>query len=214
MSIDRSAVLKWLQANVPKARIQHILRVETYAQELAAQHALDVDKSAQAALLHDLAKYFKPEKLLSIAQAEGISIDLVLAANPRLLHAEVGAIVARDQFQVEDPEILDGIRNHTLGQPQMSPLSCVIFLADSLEPGRGDQAELKQLRKVCASNLYQGVWLTCDFTMSRLIQNRKLIHPRMIMTRNWALQADSSVKQRKEIKISAPRGKTARTIGG
>jgi predicted HD superfamily hydrolase involved in NAD metabolism len=188
-SVDRAAVLTWLASNVPKARIQHILRVETYAAELALHHGLDAAQSAQAGLLHDLAKYFSPLRLLEMAQAEQLPLDAVFMAEPRLLHADVSAIVARDVFQVENPEILDAVRNHTLGRPQMHPMSCIVFLADSLEPGRGDRDDLNQMRKVAASNLYKGVWQICDRTLNQLVQNRKLIHPRMVTTRNWAMEA-------------------------
>jgi predicted HD superfamily hydrolase involved in NAD metabolism len=188
-SVDRAAVLTWLESNVPKARIQHILRVETYAAELALHHGLDAAQAAQAGLLHDLAKYFSPLRLLEMAQAEQLPMDAVFMAEPRLLHADVSAIVARDVFQVENPEILDAVRNHTLGRPQMHPISCIVFLADSLEPGRGDRDDLNQMRKVAASNLYKGVWQICDRTLNQLVQNRKLIHPRMVMTRNWAMEA-------------------------
>jgi predicted HD superfamily hydrolase involved in NAD metabolism len=187
--VDRDAVLTWLESNVPKARIQHILRVETYAATLAAQHDLDPDRAAQAGLLHDLAKYFSPTRLLEMAQAEQLPLDAVFMTEPRLLHADVSAIVARDIFEVTNPEILDAVRNHTLGQPHMHPLSCVVFLADSLEPGRGDRDDLNHIRKASATNLYKGVWMICDRTLNQLVQNRKLIHPRMVMTRNWAMQA-------------------------
>jgi predicted HD superfamily hydrolase involved in NAD metabolism len=186
-ALNREAVLTWLETNVPKSRIRHILRVETYAIELAQQHHLDVDRTAQAALLHDLAKFFAPERLLAIAQTEGLPIDPVVATDPRLLHADVGAIIARDEFKIQDAEILAAIANHTLGQPQMNAISCAVFLADSLEPGRGDNAELKRLRKASAVNLYKAVWLTCDHTLEHLVHNQKLIHPRMITTRNWAM---------------------------
>jgi predicted HD superfamily hydrolase involved in NAD metabolism len=189
VQVDREAVLTWLESNVPKARIQHIVRVETYAAELALKHGLDAAQASQAGLLHDLAKYFAPLRLLEMAQAEQLPIDSVFMAEPRLLHADVSAIVARDVFQVEDPEILDAVRNHTLGQPQMNPISCIVFLADSLEPGRGDREDLNQMRKVAVSNLYKGVWMVCDRTLNQLVQNRKLIHPRMVMTRNWAMEA-------------------------
>lgn len=192
LHVDRDAVLIWLESHVPKARIQHILRVEAYAAELAFQHGLDTAQAAQAGLLHDLAKYFAPDRLLAMAQAEKLLIDPVFAAEPRLLHADVSAIVARDTFQVQNPEVLDAIRNHTLGQPQMHPLSCTVFLADSLEPGRGNRDDLNQIRKAAASNLHKGVWFVCDSTLNHLVQNRKLIHPRMVMTRNWAMQTAKS----------------------
>lgn len=185
----RQDVLAWLHEHVPDSRLQHILRVEQMAIELAQKHQLDVHKAAQAGLLHDLAKFFKPKRLLEMAIAEGLEIDPVDRANPHLLHADVGAIVARDEFGVQDTEVLQAIRHHTLGSPGMSPLSCVVFLADSLELGRGDTPELIHLRQVSQQNLYRAVWLTADYSLHYLLSSRLLIHPRTVLTRNWALAA-------------------------
>lgn len=185
---QRQQVLIWLSENVPQPRLQHILRVEETAIAWAQQHQLNVAKAAQAGLMHDLAKYFPPERLLAMAKQEGLALTSVDESNPHLLHADVSAIVARDLFQVQDQEILDAIRHHTLGQPHMSLLSCVVFLADSLEPGRGSHPELEAIRQVSQTNLYQAVWLTCDRTFRHLIKTQRLIHPRMVATRNWALK--------------------------
>jgi predicted HD superfamily hydrolase involved in NAD metabolism len=184
----RQLVLDWLANHVPPARIQHILGVEQMASDLARHHHLDVAKAEQAALMHDLAKYFKPQRLLEMARAEGLALDPVDEANPHLLHADIGAIVARDQFGVTDPEILAAIANHTLGRPEMDALSCVVFLADSLEPGRGDTPELNLLRQASFENLHQAVWMNCDASFQFLIAARRLIHPRALLTRNWFLQ--------------------------
>lgn len=186
--IDRDRVLRWLSENVPDARIQHILRVEEMSVALARHHDLDEARAAQAGLLHDLAKFFKPQRLLEMATAEGLVLDPVEVANPHLLHAEVGAIVARDEFGVSDAAVLQAIRDHTLGQPDMSLLSCVVFLADSLEPGRGNTPELDHLRQLSYQNLYNAVWHTCDYTLQYLLSSRHLIHPRAVLTRNWAMQ--------------------------
>ena len=184
----REQVLAWLADNVPKSRLHHILRVEQMAVELAEYHKLDVEKAATSGLMHDLAKYFKPPKLLEMARIEGLEIDPVSEANPHLLHADVGAIVAKDTFGVEDEEVLQAIANHTLGRPGMSWLSCIVFLADSLEPGRGNTPELEALRQLSYENLYQAVWLTCDYSLKFLLLNHLLIHPRTIATRNWFMQ--------------------------
>lgn len=189
---QRKQVLSWLTENTPQPRIQHILRVEQTATQLAREHCLDPGKAAQAGLLHDLAKYFKPARLLEIARSKGLELTSVDEANPHLLHAGVSAVVAHDRFGVADPEILAAIANHTLGRPGMDLLSCVVFLADSLEPGRGNSPELEAIRQVCSKNLYQAVWMTCDRTLKHLIENGNLIHPRMVLTRNWALQIAQS----------------------
>lgn len=185
----RQQVLTWLADQVPPARIEHILGVEQMAIALAQCHQIDVVKAAQAGLMHDLAKYFKPERLLEMAQAEGLEIDPVDEMNPHLLHAEVGAIVARDQFGIQDEAVLRAIANHTLGRPGMDDLSCVVFLADTLEPGRGDTPTLNHLRQASQQNLTQAVALTCDYSLHHLLEKRRLIHPRTVMTRNWFWQA-------------------------
>ncbi|HTL90664.1 MAG TPA: bis(5'-nucleosyl)-tetraphosphatase (symmetrical) YqeK [Leptolyngbya sp.] len=181
---SRARVLSWLKGNVPEARIRHILRVEQLAIELAQLHRLDIEKAAQAALMHDLAKYFKPKRLLSMAIAEGLPIDPIDEVNPHLLHADAGAIVARDEFKVEDTEILDAIRHHTLGSPEMSLLGCVVYLADGLEPGRGSTSELEELRDLSRRDLIQATWRSADASLRHLIHAGHLIHPRTVQTRN------------------------------
>nr|WP_250121918.1 bis(5'-nucleosyl)-tetraphosphatase (symmetrical) YqeK [Chroococcidiopsis sp. CCMEE 29] len=187
-SVMRDQVLAWLADRVPQSRLDHILRVEQMAVELAGHYNLDVEKAAQAGLMHDLAKYFKPLKLLEMAQAEGLEIDPVSEVNPHLLHADVSAIVAKDAFEVKDEEVLQAIANHTLGRPGMSSLSCIVFLADSLESGRGNTPELEALRQISYQNLHQAVWLTCDYSLKFLLETHCLIHPRTVATRNWFLQ--------------------------
>jgi len=188
----RQRVLGWLAENVPQSRIKHVLGVEEMAIALARQHQVDVQKAAQAGLMHDLAKYFKPNRLLEIAKAEGMVLDSVDEANPHLLHADVGAVVARTQFGITDQDVLTAIANHTLGRPDMDPLSCIVFLADSLEPGRGDTAELNTLRQRSQHNLQQAVWMTCDYSFKYLLDTHRLIHPRTLLTRNWFLQHTST----------------------
>jgi predicted HD superfamily hydrolase involved in NAD metabolism len=184
----REQVLAWLAENVPSNRVSHILRVEQMALELAETHNLDSQKAGQAGLMHDLAKYFQPRQLLKMARADGLDVDEVLQANPHLLHADVSAIIARDVFGVKDKEVLQAIANHTLGRPGMSLVSCIVFLADSLEPGRGNTSELQALRQISYKNIYQAVWKTCDYTLNLLLESPCLIHPRVISTRNWFLQ--------------------------
>jgi predicted HD superfamily hydrolase involved in NAD metabolism len=138
--------------------------------------------------MHDLAKYFKPQRLLEMAKAEGLDIDPVLESNPHLLHADVSAIVARDTFGVEDEEVLQAIANHTLGRPGMSLLSCIVFLADSIEPGRGHTPDLEAVRQLSYQTVYEAVWLNCDYNIKYLMKNNCSIHPRTILTRNWSLQ--------------------------
>jgi predicted HD superfamily hydrolase involved in NAD metabolism len=117
-----------------------------------------------------------------------LSLKKYCQAVPHLLHAEVGTIVAKDIFRVTDGSILLAIANHTLGTPGMDALSCIIYLSDTLEPGRGKSEELESLRQLCHKDLREAVWRTADFSLQYLLRSQQLIHPRTVMTRNWFLQ--------------------------
>jgi HD superfamily phosphohydrolase YqeK len=48
------------------------------------------------------------------------------------------------------------------------------------------------MRQVSGQNLYQSVQQTCEYSLKYLLKTQKMIHPQVILTRNWAL---SMVKQ-------------------
>ena len=183
----RHHVIAWLKQNVSSHRLQHILGVEATCIDLAQCHHVNIQQAAQAGLMHDLAKFFPPRKLLRIAENANIPIDQICAKNPHLIHADVGAVVAQQEFEVEDREVLDAIANHTLGTPKMSRLSCIVYIADVLEPNRGENQELEEMRQVAQLNLYKCVQQTSDYSLKYLISKQKIIHPRTVLTRNWAL---------------------------
>ncbi|AFY37149.1 metal dependent phosphohydrolase [[Leptolyngbya] sp. PCC 7376] len=188
-NFERQQAIAWLDKNVSEHRVQHILGVETMAGELAEIHGVKQQQAKIAGLLHDLAKFFPPQKLLDLAADAAIAIDDICAQVPHLLHADVSAVVAKKEFGITDPEILEAIALHTLGGAEMSDLSCIIFIADALEPGRGDNKKLNKLRELSKKNLRKAVWKVCDYTLKYLVKQNKTIHPRVIITRNWALQS-------------------------
>jgi predicted HD superfamily hydrolase involved in NAD metabolism len=117
-------------------RYAHSVRVARAADLLAQRHGLDARKARLAGLLHDLARLYSPQQLLTECEARGLSIDAAERAHPMLLHAKLGAAIARERFGVENAEVLSAIEKHTTGAGEMTALDCVVYLADSLEPGR------------------------------------------------------------------------------
>ena len=200
----RDRVINWLRHHVSSHRLQHILGVEATCITLARCYQLDERQAAQAGLMHDLAKFFPPKKLLKIAEEANLAVDEICAAHPHLLHADIGAVVAQREFKVNDREILTAIANHTLGAPQMSKLSCVVFVADVLEPNRGDNEKLKAMRLVAEQNLYKCVQQTSDYSLEYLLSKQKIVHPRTVLTRNWALALAKSDSLKPQVKSSKP----------
>ena len=63
-------------------------------------------------------------------------IDAFERAHPIVLHARLGAELARECYGVEDEAVLSAIRKHTVAAADMSRLDIIVYLADGLEPGR------------------------------------------------------------------------------
>ena len=60
----------------------------------------------------------------------------LLSFHHELWHGPVGAIIARNEFGIEDEDILNAIRFHTTGRAGMSTLEKLIYVSDMIEPGR------------------------------------------------------------------------------
>jgi len=117
-------------------RYRHCVRVARSADILAQLHGIDPAKARVAAMLHDLARLYTTAQLIEECERRAMPIDDFERRNPIVLHARLGAALARERFDVYDLEVLSAIEKHTLGASEMSPLDCAVYLADALEPGR------------------------------------------------------------------------------
>lgn len=117
-------------------RFEHTVRVARLADTIAQAHGLDARAARTAGLLHDLARLYSSERLIGECEARAMPIDDFERANPIVLHARLGAELARELFSIDDPAVLSAIAKHTVAAAEMGPLDCVVYLADGLEPGR------------------------------------------------------------------------------
>jgi predicted HD superfamily hydrolase involved in NAD metabolism len=123
------------------------VRVARLAGRLANAHGADARQARLAGMLHDLARLYPAERLVRECEERGLSIDAFERANPIVLHARLGAELAREEFGVRDDAVLSAIRLHTTAGPAMTRLDEIVYLADALEPGRdfAGRAELERL---------------------------------------------------------------------
>jgi predicted HD superfamily hydrolase involved in NAD metabolism len=134
---ERSWIVARLKATLDPERFAHSLRVEQVALALARRYRVNRNKASLAALLHDCARRDGRSGLLRKARRLGLTIGPLEAREPKLLHGELGVLLAREEFGVRDREILAAIRHHTTGRPGMSKLEKIVYLADHIEEGRG-----------------------------------------------------------------------------
>lgn len=129
--------MSWLKGTLDEERLLHSLGTAQCAVDLAQKFNLDERKAYIAGLLHDCAKCLDYDKLISLAQnIEGLEDEE--RSNPKVVHAPVSAYLAKEEFGIEDEEILSAIRVHTIGKLDMTLFEKVIFLADKIEPNTRD----------------------------------------------------------------------------
>ena len=115
------------------SRKEHSIRVAEVAAARAVPLKLDEKKAIAAALFHDCAKNLPPDHPL----LKGFTPPNDWGQVPEsVVHQFSGAYVAERAFGVSDLEILDAVRYHTSGKPQMTELGKLIFLADMVEEER------------------------------------------------------------------------------
>lgn len=135
-----------LQHELDEERYQHTLGVMYTSAALAMRHCCDLEQALLAGLLHDCAKCIPNKEKISICQTQGIPVSDVERANPSLLHAKLGAYLAKEQYQVTDRNVLNAISSHTTGRPEMTLLEKIVYIADYMEPGRRNLPNMDDVR--------------------------------------------------------------------
>lgn len=176
----------YLREKLSEGRYNHSLGVKDSAESLAKRYGANVSKAKIAGLIHDCAKEMDKKQILDICRKDGCDIDYILEANPALLHGSAGAIIARDVMKVEDKDILNAIKNHTIGRKNMSLLEKVIYLADYIEPSR-DFPGVEELRSATCRSLDEALILSFDKTIEVVISRGGLIHKDTIEARNFII---------------------------
>ena len=117
------------------------------------RYEYDLHKAELAGLLHDCAKRFDNETMLSKCQKREIPMSDGELRDPSLLHAKLGAWYAKEKYGVEDQDILTAIECHTTGKKDMTLLDKILYVADYIEPGRYKASELPEMRKLAFIDL-------------------------------------------------------------
>lgn len=148
---------KKIKKAMDKERYEHTKGVMYTAGCLAMAYEYPIDKAMIAGLLHDCAKCIPNSEKIQICEDNHVLISAVERENPTLLHAKAGVVLAEQKYDVHDPEILHAIKVHTTGEPNMSLLDKIIYVADYIEPKRDKAPHLDMIRKIAFSDINQCV---------------------------------------------------------
>jgi predicted HD superfamily hydrolase involved in NAD metabolism len=130
--------------------VEHSECVAAAAAALARRFGVDEDDAGLAGLLHDYARDEDDLRLLALAEELGVPVTPFESEHPNLLHARVGAALARRDLPGIGEAVLSAVEVHTVGALPMSDLDRVVYLADMIEPARAYEG-VEELRAACES---------------------------------------------------------------
>lgn len=166
-----------LQKKLSPHRYEHTLGVEYTCCALAIRYGADMEQARIAGLLHDCAKHYTGEELIEKCRIYDLSVSEYEQAFPELLHAKVGAHLARDKYGITDKEILSAIHWHTTGKPDMTLLEKILYIADYMEPNRDRAPHLKEIRELAFTDLNACLLKILSGTLSYLQSKGSVIDP-------------------------------------
>lgn len=127
-------IIEYIKKYLP-FREEHIISTRELAVKIAKKYNIDIYKTSIAALCHDLGKRYKDEEMKKIIfECDNKKYPNYITG--ALLHARVSSIIAQNEFNINDKEILSAIESHTVGHGNMSMLEKIIYVSDYLEPTR------------------------------------------------------------------------------
>ena len=181
-SDDLEELKEKVRKSQKESRFVHTLGVAETALQLAKQYQVDEKKAEIAALLHDCAKGFSGQEQLQLCKKYGLTITEAEEQNPCLLHAKLGAYLAKTEYVIDDEEILDAIRWHTTGRPGMCKLDKIIYIADYIEPNRNQAPNLDEIRRLARVNLDECLYAILKATLAYLETKKDIIDPMTAQT--------------------------------
>ncbi len=193
---DWKEIKSALREKLKPSRYTHTIGVMETAACLAMRYGMPVSKLRLAGLLHDCAKGYDNDKLLSLCKKYGINVSKAEKLSPHLLHSKVGEYLAKHKYGVKDKEVLRAIRYHTTGRPGMGLCEQIVFVADYIEPNRNRAKRLEEIRQVAFWDLDVCTLMILEDTIDYLKQQKQPMDEATVQT--WEHYRKSVEQKQKE----------------
>ncbi len=166
----------YLKEHLSPKRYQHSLNVAAECRKLAEKYGEDTDKAYFAGLLHDVCKEMPEDEQRKLADNDVFAPCREELETRSLLHAVAGAYFVKTNFGVEDIDILNSIRFHTVGRAGMSRLEEIVYLGDLVSADR-DYKDVDKMRKIVYTDLNDAMLEAFIFAIKSVIKKGGLVPP-------------------------------------
>lgn len=153
-------------------RFAHSQRVAKKAVELAKMLQVNEEDAYTAGIIHDYLKFYTMDDFFNVVKECDVD-NIVLENNYKILHSLLAPYVIKKELGIDDEDILNAVKYHTIGRANMSILEEIIFLADALEEGREG---VDDIREVAKEDYKKAIAMVIDLKMNISIKKNASIH--------------------------------------
>lgn len=188
--VDFKVIDHYLKEKLNDFRYHHTLRVVSMGEVLGEKFLYSkMDNIKLACYLHDAGKNLGGEKILEIVKAEGYHLNSYEMDNIHIFHGVASMVIARDEFNIKDEEVLNAIKNHVMGIEGMSLLDKIVFLADFFEVGRDSNRVYKSRdAALIEGDINKSLLFAYDSIIGELLSKKLFIHENTLRARNFVLK--------------------------
>jgi len=176
MLYDPETKKKYLKENLSAKRYTHSLNVAEECRKLAERYGEDPNKAYFAGLLHDICKELPSDEQKRLADNNVFTVCREELETRSLWHAVAGAYFIKTEFRIEDIDILNAVRFHTVGRAGMSLLEEIVYMGDLISADR-DYKDVDKIRKLAYTDLNAAMLEAFAFSIKSVVKKGGFIPP-------------------------------------
>lgn len=179
--------IAFLERNLSTKRFRHSCNVAKAAKLLAQQYGADMEKAYFAGLVHDICKEMPFEEQHRLVTAGDFHPDFAELHSKKLWHGIAGAYFLSERFHIQDADILNAVRFHTVGRADMSLLEEIIYMADMISEER-DYKGVEKMRRLAQKDLQSAMLEALRDAIGSVMKKNGLIPVYTIEAYNFYMQ--------------------------
>lgn len=174
MLYDPSEMKKYLKEHLSQKRYTHSLNVAEECRKLAVKYGEEPEKAYFAGLLHDICKELSDDEQKKLVLESGFAVCREELETRSLWHAIAGAYFIKTNFGIEDIDILNSVRFHTVGRAGMTRLEEIVYLGDLVSADR-DYKDVDRMRKIAYTSLDRAMLEAFAFSVRSVVKKGGLV---------------------------------------
>src|SRR6056297_2645461 len=187
--LNQNALYEYVKAHLSLPRFLHSIRTAETAVKLCRRYGLSLEEAYVSGIAHDMAREIGAVQVMQLAREDSLPLLEEELLRPVLLHGRAAAVLLQTSWDEKRETVLNAVRWHTQGHPDMGDLGKVLYIADFIEPGRSHISE--DFR----ANIFRLESL--DGMLKKIIEAQfSHLREKQVEISNYALQLYNTIEER------------------